>query len=417
MPSDFTHFLRLGTHAESETVRRARHTFDALFLNANLVEATPAACAALVYQINKPFVIDPYTYAFTVPHQYLLSRGKGKTSQTQLRPKRSFVGMGKQFFDDPQFVGRRSLTADDIYPPDLARRVVAYQKEKLRAAVSDPADAHIASSARLDPAMVIAPYFPLLDDLGWLDTNIKCLNEALVIDEGTCGLIAVGQDVLNEKLSEIVAAYHSTGVGKVFVWIDSFDEDVASRLLLDLYAKLITELRDLGIVTLNLFGGFFSCIAQGIGLGGFAHGLGYGENRRVIPVLGGGQPPPRYYAKPLHINMPVLDAASIFSGMADDRYLRDVCDCVICARLIEDGGTGYLFSAFAETDGRGRFKPRAYSLTRFHFLLARYAEINAFTPLDAARREEYLRQNELLLKQLDSEHVAAHISVWQSYVI
>jgi hypothetical protein len=417
MIADFTHFLRLGTHAEAETFRRASHCFDALVLNANLVEGSPAACAALAYQLGKPFLIDPYTYAFAVPHHYLLSRGKGKVSQGEPRPKRSFVGLAHAYFgENSGFVGTRSLRPEDVTPKDLTERVLDYQSSRLRRALSDPTEKYIAASPRLDPSLRIAPYFPLMDGLDWLPVNISCVTEALLIDPDVCALLAVGYDVLESQVTHLVDAIAQTGVGRVIVWVDNFDEDRAPRTALDVYSKLIHGFHDRGIVPVNLFGGFFSCIAQTKGLGGFVHGLGYGENRGIIPVLGGGQPPPRYYARPLHTNLPVLDAASIFSALSNEQYLQDVCDCVICERLINEGGVSYLFSALADTDEKGRFKPQAYALTRFHFLLSRKAEVDLFVTLDPVKRRLYLKRDERLLTDLDSKHFAKHISLWQDYL-
>lgn len=417
MPLDFTHFLRLGTHAEADTFRRAARSFDALVLNANLVEASPAACAALVYQLNKPFIIDPYSYAFAVPHQYLLSRGKSKTSKGDLRPKRSFLGLGQIYFGSASdFVGKRSLQPSEVAPEELARRVLDYQSNRLRQAVGDPSETHIASSERLSPLFRIAPYFPLMDGLDWLSANVRCVAAAVQVDSEAGAVVAVESAVLTEHCARLVDAYAETGVKRILLWVDNFDEDRANRDMLDLYSDVIRAFHSRGVQVLNLFGGFFSCIAQSIGLGGFVHGLGYGENRGIIPVLGGGQPPPRYYARPLHTSMSVIDAATIFAPLSAERYLRNVCDCVICERLVNEGGVSNLFSTFAETDEKGRFTPRAYAHTRFHFLLSRKTEVDGFLRLTPSEKIQYLDGDERLLIDLDSRHVASHISLWKNYL-
>ena len=83
--------MRIGIHSEADFFRKATPLYDALIINANLVQATPAASAALVYGLGKKFLIDPFTHAFSLSPKYLMSKSKGKAKT--LRVKRSFSGM------------------------------------------------------------------------------------------------------------------------------------------------------------------------------------------------------------------------------------------------------------------------------------------------------------------------------------
>ena len=83
MSGNFTHFMRIGIHNEAEYFQKSRPLYDALIINANLVEATSAACAALIFRLGKPFLIDPFTHAFSLSPKYLMSKGKGEVASGQ----------------------------------------------------------------------------------------------------------------------------------------------------------------------------------------------------------------------------------------------------------------------------------------------------------------------------------------------
>jgi hypothetical protein len=118
--------LRLGTHAEAEFLLKLPNTFDCLLLNANLVESTPSASAALVFTLGKPYAIDPFSHAFGLPHRYLNSKSKDKTAE--LRPKRSFAKLADKYFGAHDFVGKQALEPDDIDVPALASATLHYQR-------------------------------------------------------------------------------------------------------------------------------------------------------------------------------------------------------------------------------------------------------------------------------------------------
>lgn len=171
-----------------------------------------------------------------------------------------------------------------------------------------------------------------------------------------------------------------------------------------------------GVSVVNLFGGFFSCLAQCVGLGGFAHGLVYGENKSFTPVVGGGQPPPRFYLKPAHISMNVRGSELLLSGLSAQAYLENVCDCTICTGLF--GGEEDLtrFAQFAEASDQGKYMPRAYALCRYHFLFARRDEIKKIEGLDPAQRIASLERNIAFLNSINADEYAEHLVTWTKVV-
>ena len=93
------YLLRMGSHAERSYIDWMKPLFDALLLNANLVEGTPAASLSLVESLdNKPYVIDPISYAFALPVQYLQStKINKKTGQETISVKRTFQKLAERY--------------------------------------------------------------------------------------------------------------------------------------------------------------------------------------------------------------------------------------------------------------------------------------------------------------------------------
>lgn len=411
MSADFTHFLRIGIHSEAEYFQKARPLYDALIMNANLVEATPAASAALVYRLGKPFLIDPFTHAFSLNPKYLMSKSKAKSQEIRL--KRSFQGLANRYFGAPEFLGKRSLVADDLSIDEFTASVLEYQTNVLSAPGAELVNLMGADPAIFRPTWLIAPYFPLRKSLAWLETNLKCLQSAIAKNADSCAIVAVELSALKgDAWKNIVDSYCDLKPKTLFLWIESFDEDQAEEDDLRLYCDIVRRISEKGVVAVNLFGGFFSCLAQCIGLGGFAHGLVYGENKSFTPVVGGGQPPPRYYLKPAHVSMNVRGAELLLTGVSAPAYLENVCNCTICAGLF--GGEEDLtrFFQFAEASDQGKFMPRAYALCRYHFLFARSNEITEMKSLTPEQRIAAVTKNVQFLQEINAEESAEHLLTW-----
>ncbi|HUZ49129.1 MAG TPA: hypothetical protein VMW12_05220 [Candidatus Dormibacteraeota bacterium] len=411
MSAEFTHFLRIGIHSEAEIFQKARPLYDALIFNANLVEATPGACAALAYRLGKPFLIDPFTHAFSLNPKYLMSKSKGKTQQ--VRVKRSFAGLAGRYFSSAPFLGERALAEADVSVDEFTLRVLDYQKTILTGPGEELVNMANADPAVFVPKWLLAPYFPLRKSMSWLEINLKCLESALKSDAQCAGVIAVELSALRNDAWKVVAdRYCALKPKTLFLWIESFDEDQAEEADLKLYCDLVRYLSDQGVAVVNLFGGFFSCLAQCIGLTGFAHGLVYGENKSFTPVVGGGQPPPRYYMKPAHVSMNVRGAELVLGGLSASAYLANVCDCVICSGLFDDEQDVTRFAQFAEASDQGKFMPRAYALCRYHFLFARHDEISKMQSLTPGERIESLVKNIEFLQGIDAEESVEHLLTW-----
>ncbi len=418
MSDTFRHFLRIGIHSEADFFRKGQPLYDALIMNANLVQATPSASAALVYQLKKPFLIDPLTYAFSLNPKYLMSRSKGKSGG--IRVKKSFTGLADSYFADRSFLGNRPLQMDDFEIGDLTARVLSFQKEVLVRAVGDTKEL-FSDIGRLNPAWLIAPYFPLRRSQDWdasLSLNVACLEAARAQGVNPSAIVPVELEILRQPdaLQKIADAYAAAKPDAIFLWIESFDEDRADESDLTTYCSLVARLAKAGTKPVNLFGGFFSCLAQCVGLAGFAHGLVYGENRAFTPVVGGGQPPPRYYLKPAHVSMNVREAEVLLAGVSPSDYLQENCDCAICRELFDGEADLTNFAKFSETNDQGKFIPRAYALCRFHFLFARKAEITGMEELSPHERLGHIAANAKFMNDIHADDYAEHLMTWTKVI-
>jgi len=117
----------MGSHAERSYLEWARSLYDALVLNANLVEGTPAACLSLVETlVDKPYVIDPISHAFALPAGYLQStKVNRRTREETITTKRTFQRLAERYGEPfAGAVGTRPLTPDDFADTTTRENIV-----------------------------------------------------------------------------------------------------------------------------------------------------------------------------------------------------------------------------------------------------------------------------------------------------
>jgi hypothetical protein len=389
MAREFLHLLRLGTHAEQDYVLRGRSFFDAIVLNANLVEGSKSAIAVLVTRLQKPYFIDPVTYAFALDPRLLRSAGPGNP-----RPKRSFSALAAAYGLDPGFVGVRPVTsdwfADDGAVEDFAAHVIDYQRTAIGNALADDAaflTSELSDRAKwVGPHATLAPYF--VEDFrdGWRNVNVRSLStHASATRDLRGGAIGVDSRQLTpQNIAELAGTYAETDLDQAFMWLTNFDEHAATVGQLAGYARLTQFLASQGKAMMASYGGFYSLLLAFRGLAGSSHGIGYGDKRDLEPLVGGGLPPARYYLRPVRDFVSLADLGLVAAGISEDEFRSRICQCTICEGLLREGGVDGLIEQFTETEDRltatGRVvavaTPRAYRLTRFHYMSVRAEEFD-----------------------------------------
>ena len=403
-----THVIRLGTHAEKDYFERARPWYDEVLLNANLVEATAGATSLFVFQLNKPYFIEPVTYAFALDPLYIQSPDADK----KMRFKRTFKKLAFHYGitqNDDQDPPRLSVDyfSDAGRTRQFCDRVLAYQRDKCDEALQENQEFLLEAPVTLRPVRLVAPYFYSAHDPMWREVNGRLVEESsgLAGDLPLWAVICMDALVLDdEEVVDEVADFYAqlpcTGIG---LWLTDLEESSATATQLRGVRRLVSKLVESGKQEIvNLYGGYFSALLRFDGLTGLSHGVGYGERRNVVPVVGGGLPPAKYYLPRIHEKIYLEELLRLASGLDAQQFLDEICECSICSGLV-GVSLEYLLNEYSRTvrkPFRGGYRdyadPIVYRYTRFHFLHNRHLELaalygmtleDAVAQLDKARED------------------------------
>lgn len=388
-----SHIIRLGTHAEKDYLLLARSWYDEVILNANLVEGTSGSTAVFLQQLasyNKPYTIDPYNFVFAFNPDVISSQ----TKSGETRLKRTFRRLREEYAI-PEFHDTSERLTPQVFSPQTAiekfsTAVTEYQLSRISKAISDSA-AFLdldEDDGTLQPCRVLAPYFDVSGELAWLDVNLRLLEFSQTLNPGkTWGVVCLDGLVLdNPVIVERVAQdYRNVDCSGYMIWVT------------DIHGPTVTESQIVGLRSLvrtlagpgqdrpviNMYAGYFPSLLYQDGLTGISHGLGYGERRSLIPAVGGGMPPARYYLKPIHEGISIAEFRRLVdSGIqSPQEFQAIICNCTICRNFLGNSVSA-LTSAFSKTDRKpfgNSFRDyptqEVYKLARFHFLSNRHDEI------------------------------------------
>lgn len=420
--------LRMGSHAEKEYIEKALGLLDRIIIGANLFEAAPGATSSLLVRLagkkppTLPYMLDPMTYAFGVytdktgivqeKLDWIKSERK-KGGTTYIDFKRSYKdlsGMLGEPFSTALQRGRAIVRADFPTAESVqaaCRRTVEYQLARVKTALLDDPDYGEYAELAPPPQAVFAPYFYIdrsdIDGLvelclqfaeitsgerppGVSVHSILCADEALLKDE--------------RRIETIVPRLAASGIDCVWLWFSGFFEERADVKTLTAFKRLVQSLSQHLLVG-NLHGGFFSLCLALDGLGATSHGIGYGEQKDVIPVIGQSTPTVRYYLPPVHKRLGVPQIERSFDAL-NIRDIGDfhakVCDCVVCKGVVSTDLSD--FSNFGDMhystpkSKRLAQTPAAAKRCRFHYLLRRFHE------------RDHLRMatKEVILRELSRAH-------------
>jgi len=419
--------LRLGSHAEKDYFGKVLRFIDGYIVAANLVESTPAASASLVVHFSGrkrdiPYFLDPMTYAFgayidpengSVRLDLDWIKSDRKRKEGTVRDfKRSYKGLGERLggpfakaVDSPK--GRKAAISpsdlgNDSIIADVCEGVVRYQLERISEIYADEMKQDEGIAQMPDgcprPRAVFAPYFYVepSNEQAWLKVNFALMRATASIDCGTPahGVLCVDESVLLDprKVETISNAIQATGLKGIWLWFSKLDEDAlvgdkqTESARTDIYRKLsslrtIVETLSGTMEVFNMHGGFFSLAMSKYGMNGISHGVGYGEQKDVVPVVGQGLPVVRYYLPALRRRLGVPDIERCFTSMEiriPEDVHQQICDCAICKGVVRTNVNQFGLFGEMQPPKPGRQKstqtPAAAKRCRFHFLLNRIGE-------------------------------------------
>lgn len=384
-------WLRLEQHADKPFYAQMPPTLaDGFILNANLVESAPDACASFLDQTGKPFLIDPVTYRFDRSAWYTRTDAEGeplgKRNYNRLWAKYS-AGVGGLSGDPLRDGGIGGLKGDEAIVR-FCQNVLNFQEERLRSVWAQDGAQYVMDRllfvGQLAPAAYVAPY----SVIGAADpgSDIKLAGDlarataTLARPRPVVAVLPLMPHVLRDVgcVRTLAATVSESGVQAALVWTvgTSALELADDPALFTGVALLLRNLRDAGLEEGLLYGGILSSLLRGFGAAGFSHGLMYGEVRGLEPS--GGRPQLTFYFPPLRHPLSYTGAAQIVMSMSPAEYRERVCGCAVCGQLV--GGNIRNLGAYFQTyrpDGAKRDFPtqEALDLNRFHYLLARGAEL------------------------------------------
>lgn len=402
--------IRLGSHAEKEYVVKLDRFLDGLIVGANLFEATPGATASLLLRIgakNTRLYVDPMTYAYGAyvdPATRNVREDLDWIKSDQIRKdasggkipvrdfKRSYRNLSKrlgapfvQAVRNSKAVTPREFLDQNIQTT-LCESVVKYQIDRMAEELEKDEELKDYLDDAPQPAAVFAPYFYVepSNTGSWLNTNLNLMRETAKLDPDipVHGILCADVDHLRDTaiLDRLRREILETGVVGIWLWFSGFFEDTADENILRSYKDLVATLAE-KLEVHAMHGGLFSLLLSKHGMTGVSHGIGYGEQKNVVPVIGQSIPTVRYYLPLLakRLGVPTIERAFDALGIhTPDDFHEQVCDCAVCKGIVSASLDE--FSSFGDmhfsrpTATRQAQTPAAAKRCRFHFLLARLRE-------------------------------------------
>lgn len=389
--------LRLGSHAEKEYFLKTSSLYDGVIIGANLLESTPGATSSLLLKIKKlekKIYIDPITYSFGLDTKKYLqtTRYSKKTKTTKTEIKKSFsrlsVAYGDPFktaIESKSEVSLGDFTDSSI--PTVAKAIGNYQLNRIKSEFETDEELKDFSSEAPRPAAIFAPYL-YCPDTGWdkvLNTNVSLMKSTVSQfgAEKVHGVICAHRQLLSDEsfVAALLAGIAESKVAGVWLWFSKFYETKVSKDELGKLRNLVQKLSKT-VSVYNLHGGCFSLCLSKYGMAGISHGVGYGEQKDVIPVLGASLPTVRYHMPALHQRYGVPEIERSFNGLGiktTDEFYEKICACTVCKGVI--GADLKNFGQFddryipedSESD-KDYQTPASAKRCRYHFLFARDTE-------------------------------------------
>lgn len=400
--------LRMGSHAEKDYLEKTIRFFDGVILGANLVEATPGATASLMVKFcgkkaGLPYYIDPMTYAFGA---YVDDSGKPRTDLDWIKSeqkrngktvrdfKKSYVGLAEAFgFPFADALKRKSAVSWDDFA-DVGKTeaccaaIANYQYDRVADEFATDPELKSFSDKIPRPAVVFAPYFYIEPSNAdrWLDLVLRLASVTAAVEKRVPvhAVVCIDEVFLGDSafLARLRAELPATGIAGVWFWFSRLLEDKATTANLKALRALIESLSN-QITVHNMHGGYLSLSLCKYGMSGISHGIGYGEQKDVLPVIGQSTPTVRYYLPDVYKRFGVPQIQRCFKALgvrtpAD--FYEKVCDCVICKGIVstsveEFASFGDMHYSRAESKRQAQ-TPAAAKRCRFHFLLCRIRERN-----------------------------------------
>lgn len=418
--------VRVGSHAEKEYVLKLARFLDGLLVGANLFEATPGATASLLLTVGGKYTrlyVDPMTYAYgayvdpgtgkvRTDLDWIKSEQTRKDGRGRKRSVRDFKRSYRtlaEWIGDPlsdaiengRAVAPEHLT-DQRKRTSFCERVAQYQLGRIVQEFEEDEELKHFIENMPKPCVAFAPYFYVepTHTSGWLELNLDLMRTTagLGLDVPVHGVLCADVSHLEDGKvrGQLLKALPQTGVSGVWLWFSGFFEESAPTKVLVAYRDLVADLSE-RLEVRAMHGGFFSLSLSKYGMRGVSHGVGYGEQKDVVPVIGQSTPTVRYYLPPLARRLGVPEIERAFDALGirtPSDFHEKVCGCAVCKGVVSsslDEFSAFGDMHFSHTEAKRKAQtPAAAKRCRFHFLLSRISERNELRGLTVEKVAERL---------------------------
>lgn len=400
------HLLRVRTVDDLSYARPGLQ--DELLINANLLEHQPQAAAAAIAAAGVPYSIDPLLTRFQVPGWWQNDEGEFKGNYVRLGQAYT-DGTGINLPSGPLM----ELVASAADWRQIAGNVIHYQEDRLLAIRPQLG----LFDGPLVPARLFAPG---LVAYGSAEDGVNALLAEASAEAAQTPVslqVVVPASRLRDpgEVAAMMSRVPTDGVAAYFVWTPWVSED---SLLgePEIFAGLLQLVRGLasrGIPVGHLHGTYLTMALREVGISALAHHLGWIDKGQPADSPKGGIRSCQTYVPGVRRAVRFERARELGRDLGAAAFADLYCDCSLCVGFFENGQhpVDLLLEETRIPWGTGtRRTPtsRAVGFNTWHFLLARRAEIEAFSASSALDviRDDMARSGRLA-DQADVDRLAA----------
>jgi hypothetical protein len=373
-------FVRLRSADELGALTRAAP--GAVVVNANLLEHRAARVSDWLADRGIPFLVDPVLWKFQVPSWW--QREDGGLRRNFARLARSYGGAGTR-------LGVGLAPIMQIAPSDdewrrLARNVIRYQRDRIRAEAGDLALLMGYSRTPAEPIADIAPYVLAYDREHDRVNGLLLTTAAEEAAGPLVGCLALPRNraVETSELESALGVIVDARPAGCLVWFEGMTEELMldDESTLNAFLHAVDRLGRAGVAVWHAHGGYSAFALRSRGLTGFVHPLAWKDNG--MPA----QQPSAVvvrscttYATGFRGSVHFQRAMSWGGGLSGRDFLRLYCDCHFCSSTIDAGGHPFEHLLEVTTVGATRREtPTSLSVAanELHFLFSRADEERSF---------------------------------------
>jgi len=329
--------LRYGLARKKDLLKDFGAYYDGLIIPANILLYQYRSTPGFIYSCQKPYVIDPMSYLFSIPFNTFKKRME---RGYEFKPSFSKLALGHG--QDPEVLVKmkystflHSLKNDRKKLDGFIKSCMDMQINRVQSVLEESSEFIDDNTFNLKPEVIIPPY------LSYSSENTNDINKIILeyvehhySDYSVFPLILIDKNNLRLDYIKFVASFFKGKKFKgYFIWLDDFDERYANdndiRCIVDLVKTLKTN-DDIQII--SLFGGFLTMLLYSIGLTAISHGIAYSESKSILAAAKqkGGGSFVRYYIPRLHQFLTIENSIRVLKEKPEL-----ICECPICNRIIK----------------------------------------------------------------------------------